>query len=359
MHLGAEQFHPGGVGAGQLALHVQRHRTVEHRLGGFHLRRAGRELELGVLERCHRRAEGLAVLGVVDGRGDGRARLGHRADRYRQPLLRQVVPEIAERLVHLPQHVGRGHPNVDERQFGGVLDLAAHLLEFPSPGETVHSVLHDQQSQASASVVRVRRRAGDDHHQVGLHTAGDECLGTVDDEMVPVSYRGGAHAGQIRAGTGLGHRDRGEQRARRQSGEPPLPLFGVGVVQEVGQDHLQLGAHGRQGHQRPGGFFLQHHVVAVVGFAAAAVLLGDRHSEHAERTHLLEDLARHPAALLPQRIVGHDLFLDEVARQLAERLVVLGEQVSAHVFLPVSGQAISSTSVALAVPPPSHMVCSP
>ena len=76
-----------------------------------------------------------------------------------------------------------------------------------------------------------------------------------------------------------------------------------------------------------------------------------------ERTHLLEDLARHPAALLPLRIVGNDLLLDEVAGQFAEGLVVLGEQISAHVDAP--SQETSSTRVALAVPPPSHMVCRP
>ena len=47
--------------------------------------------------------------------------------------------------------------------------------------------------------------------------------------------------------------------------------------------------------------------------------------EHAERAHLLEDLAGHPAALLPLGIVRHHFLFHEVAAQLPERLVVFGE----------------------------------
>ena len=63
---------------------------------------------------------------------------------------------------------------------------------------------------------------------------------------------------------------------------------------------------------------------------AAAVLLGDRHAEHAELAHLLEHVAGHPAALLPLGVVRHHLLLDEVAGELAERFVVFGEQIPAH-----------------------------
>ena len=186
--------------------------------------------------------------------------------------------------------------------------------------------------------------------------AGDECLGAVDDPVVAVTHRRRAHTREVRPGSRFGHRDGGEQRPVGQAGEPALALFVVRVVQEVRQDHLELGADRRQRHQRPRRLLLQHDVVAVVGHAGAAVLLGNRHPEHPERTHPLEDVARHSPGLLPLWVGGHDLLLDEVAGQLPERLVVFGEQVSAHEF---PRQATSSTSVALAVPPPSHMVCNP
>src|SRR6202035_5700586 len=107
---------------------------------------------------------------------------------------------------------------------------------------------------------------------------------------------------------------------------------------------------------RPGALLLQHDVVAVVGHAGTPVLLGNRHPEPPERPPLLEDVTWHPPALLPLRIGRYHLFLDEIAGELPECLMIFGEQVSTHEF---PCQATSSTRVALAVPPPSHMVCSP
>jgi len=96
-------------------------------------------------------------------------------------------------------------------------------------------------------------------------------------------------------------------------------------VQEIRQDDFELGAHGRQGDERLRRLLLHHHVVPVVGLAATAVLLGNGHAKHPERPHLLEDLARHAAALFPLRVVRNDFLVDEVAAQLPERLVVFGE----------------------------------
>ena len=61
--------------------------------------------------------------------------------------------------------------------------------------------------------------------------------------VVAVAHRGGAHAGEVGAGAGFGHRDGGQQRAGGEAGEPALALLVVRVVQEVRQDHLELGAH--------------------------------------------------------------------------------------------------------------------
>ena len=148
--------------------------------------------------------------------------------------------------------------------------------------------------------------------------------------MITVANGRGPHAGQIRTRSRLGHRHGGQQRPSRQPGEPAGALLGVRVVQEVRQDHLELGAHCRQRDERPRRLLLQHDVVPVVGHAAAAVLLGNRHAQQPELTHLLEDVARQAAALLPLGILRHDLLLYELSRQLPEGLVVVVEQVPAH-----------------------------
>jgi hypothetical protein len=110
------------------------------------------------------------------------------------------------------------------------------------------------------------------------------------------------------------------------------------------------------GDQGAGRFFLQDNVIAIIGLTRAAVLLGDGHAHHAQRPEFFEGLSRHLTGFLPVVVMRADLLLHEFARERTKRLVILGEQVSMHEF---PCQEMSSTSVALAVPPPSHMVCNP
>ncbi len=262
------------------------------------------------------------------------------------------MPEIPEGLPLLTEQVGRRHPDVGERQLRGVLHLAAHFVQFAAPFEAGHTVLDHQQAQPATAVLRVGRGARDHNDQVGLDAAGDERLRAVEHVVLAVANRGRPHTGEIRAGARFGHGDRGEQGAGRQPGEPSLSLRGVGIVEEIRQDHVELRAHRRQRHQGARRFLLQHHVVAVVGQAGAPVLLGDGHAQHPQRAQFLEHLAGHPAGLLPCGVIRDDPLLDEVAGQLAKRLVVVVEHLSAH-------QRTNSTTVALAVPPPSHIVCRP
>ena len=79
------------------------------------------------------------------------------------------MAQVAERLTLFAENVLDGDTDVDERQFGGVLDLAAHLLQFATAGETLHPVLDDEQRQSLAPVFGVGERAGDDDHEVGLN----------------------------------------------------------------------------------------------------------------------------------------------------------------------------------------------
>jgi hypothetical protein len=89
------------------------------------------------------------------------------------------------------------------------------------------------------------------------------------------------------------------------------------------------------------------------------VLLRNCHAQDAQRPHSLEDIAGHASDLFPFGVVRNHLLLDEVASEFAECFVVFVEQISAHATSSLQSYAMSSTRVALAVPPPSHMVCSP
>jgi hypothetical protein len=123
-----------------------------------------------------------------------------------------------------------------------------------------------------------------------------------------------------------------------------------------------LGAYRAERDQGAGRLLLEHDVVAVVVQARSAVRLGYGDAQYSERAELVEELARQPARVLPLRVVGDHLLGHEVPDELPERFVVGGEEFSAHDALREGAQDAgdtSSTRVALAVPPPSHMVCRP
>jgi len=61
--------------------------------------------------------------------------------------------------------------------------VQTHLVELAAPGETLHVALDDQQREAL--VARRRVGASHDDDQVGVDARGDECLGAVEDPVIP------------------------------------------------------------------------------------------------------------------------------------------------------------------------------
>src|SRR3979409_1390948 len=66
-------------------------------------------------------------------------------------------------------------------------------------------------------------------------SVGDEGLGAVEHVAVAAALRGGAHALQVGAGAGLGHRDRAHELAGGEPGQPALLLLLGAVMQDVGR----------------------------------------------------------------------------------------------------------------------------
>ena len=66
---------------------------------------------------------------------------------------------------------------------------------------------------------------GDHDHQVGQDAVGDEGLLAVEDVVVAGVDGGGADALQVGAGPGLGHRDRRDELAGAQPGQPARLLL--------------------------------------------------------------------------------------------------------------------------------------
>ena len=110
-----------------------------------------------------------------------------------------------------PSRFAAGHRARREGELRGVLGVHPDLLQVAAALEAGHAALDDE--QADAVVARVGVGPGGDDHQVGQDAVGDEGLLAVEDPVVAVADGGGPDALQVAAGSGLGHRDRGDDLA--------------------------------------------------------------------------------------------------------------------------------------------------
>ena len=167
-------------------------------------------------------------------------------------------------------------------------------------------------------------------HDVGQLPVGDERLLAVQHVAVSVADRGGADALQVAARAGFGHRDRRDQLARAVAGEPSVPLLRRAEPVQVRPDHVVVQLEHRPAGAGPGQFLVQDHVEPVVGLAAAAVLLVQVDAEQPGPSRGQPRVAGHDPVPLPLLVVGRDLLRDESPHHVAERVVLLGENLSPH-----------------------------
>ena len=169
-------------------------------------------------------------------------------------------------------------------------------------------------------------------HEVGVDAVGDERLRAVDDVVVVLADRAGRHRRQVRADARLGHRERRDQRAVGDARQPALGLLRRAVLEEVGQADVVVQRDAEPGgrHAGVGKLLAEDLVEAEVIDAEPAVLLRDRHREHALVGGLLEQLPIDDALLVPALGVGRDLLGHEAAHALAVVDVLGLEDVAAH-----------------------------
>src|SRR5262249_22995651 len=110
----------------------------------------------------------------------------------------------------------------------------AHVLEHDFPGLVAHhglvagAELHARRlhvdDEAGDAAARTFAAIGRGHQldEIGVAGAGDEALDAVDDVVVAVAHRGGAHAAGIGAGIGLGLREAGFLLPAQQRQQVPL-----------------------------------------------------------------------------------------------------------------------------------------
>lgn len=243
------------------------------------------------------------------------------------------MAEVVEALVLLAEQVLDGHLDVDERQLGGVGGLQAELVELAADGVALGLGVHGEEGDAVAAVLGGRRGgAGADDHAVGVHAAGDEGLGAVEDVVgaVLAQLGGGLHAREVGTGARLRHRDGPHLLAGDELRQEPLLLLVGGEHLEVrqGEQHVHAGA--TELDAGTSGLLVQHGLELVALQARAAELLGHVDAEDAQLTELVVEVAGRLARREPLVVHRYDLGLDEGADGLPERLVILVEHRTAH-----------------------------
>src|SRR6202011_3788266 len=130
----------------------------------------------------------------------------------------------------------------------------------------------------------------------------------------------------VAAGSGLTHRDRGDQLAAAEAGKPALLLLFGCQTQQVGRHHVVVQAESDAAESARGDLFGDDRVVPEVRVATAAVLLRHRHAKEA----LLAGLQPHAAVdylvPFPLLVVGRHMAVQERPERLAEQIVLGFEQ---------------------------------
>src|SRR5262249_42348895 len=196
------------------------------------------------------------------------------------------------------------------RDRGPQAELALHLAgREPGPPALHQEAVH--------ALLAVLAQLGPHHRDVGDVAVGDPALRAVEHVLVTLAARRGAHAGWIRAEVGLGQAEAADGRARRQLRQPLLAL----LLRSVGVDriHHEPRLDAREGPETAIAALqlLVDQAVGDLAEAGAAVLLGQRRAEEAERRQPGNDLHRE-AALAKRLRHEWDVFvLDEAPRGVA------------------------------------------
>ena len=141
----------------------------------------------------------------------------------------------------------------------------------------------------------------------------------------PTSSRAGPGPAGVGAGLGLGQAERGEPLAGHQVGQPGHALL-LGAVREDRVDPEPDRGLERDAHRLVDpADLLDRHAQAGEVRAGPAVLLGHRQAEQPELAHGMHGVDREVVVGVPGRGVRRDLGIGELADDLAEVLVLVGQ----------------------------------
>src|SRR5215471_9007891 len=156
----------------------------------------------------YRSTKSLAVARVFDRLFDRARATGDAAERRVHALFLKLLHLIDESLAFVADPVSHWDPNVLEVEFGRIGGVHAELLQFLRHRYTLGPFpafpeRHDD--QGLVAVDRSFAGIGEHAHPVGLRSAGDERLRTVDHVVVAGAHGAGLDRGNVGTGRGLGN----------------------------------------------------------------------------------------------------------------------------------------------------------
>ena len=177
-------------------------------------------------------------------------------------------------------------------------------------------------------------RLGGDDDDVGVDAVGNKGLGPVQDPVIVLLHRGGAHAGEVGSGIGLGHGDRQDVLAADALGQEARTLLFIAETGEIGSHQATVQVGEPVTGTGVGRFLDDHLVEADIVVPGTAVLLIRPDHQEALFTGPAKGVAIHDAGLTPALHMWHNLGCEELAECLAEHLLFFGKLSGQHCMPP-------------------------
>ena len=184
--------------------------------------------------------------------------------------------------------------------------------------ETARAAFHDEAANHAVEF-------GPHHREIGDRRVRDPHLGAVQHVAVADALRARDHAARIGTVIGLGQTEAPNPLAGRKFRQIFLALRLSAVFVDRMHHQRRLHAHRRSITRIDAFDFARHQTVADVVDLGAAVLRGQRRSEHSERAEFVHDLAIETLLAVGADDARHQFVLRVVARRVAHHPFIGGE----------------------------------
>src|SRR5260221_4701386 len=285
------------------------------------------ELALHQLELADRLAERLALVEVRDDHIHARLHNAQGPAREHGALVVETRHQDVDTAARFGQDIFLGHCAVLEHELAGVRAAHAQLVELLSSGKTLDAFLDDEGGDPSfrRRGTGVRVGLGVDHEDVGIRAVGDPHLAAVQDELAFAIFGAGFHRDDIRAGTGLGHRERADPFAGDELRQV-FALLGFGSVPaDLVDAQIGVRAVGQAHRSRGPADFLHRDDMCRITHHGAAVRLFHGDAEKSERAQLPPQIGGELVRAVDLGGARGDLSSSEAAHGGTQHVDVLAE----------------------------------